>query len=51
MFRHGARAALTDDVDIFGSIWKNNQLTDSGKRMHYLSGLNDRERYGSFLNT
>ena len=48
MFRHGARASL-NKKDIFGTDWKEGELTNVGKRMLYLAGLNDRKLYDGFL--
>lgn len=48
MFRHGARAPFFDN-DMFNTIWKKEQLLETGKRMHYLAGLKDRELYGGFI--
>ena len=48
MFRHGARAPFLDK-DMFNTNWKSQQLLDTGKRMHYLAGLKDRELYGNFI--
>lgn len=49
ILRHGARAPYEKE-DIFGSKWANTEeLTVVGKRMTYLSGLRERERYGDFI--
>jgi len=48
-FRHGARGPLKlskDGLDLLGVNWKaTGELTPVGKKMHYLLGLRNRQRY------
>ena len=48
-FRHGSRAPqrINDSfIDLVGEKWTNpGELTEMGKRMHYLLGLRNRKRY------
>lgn len=49
IFRHGARAPFTgvvDGKDCYGYPWPGtSELSDVGKRMHYLLGAHNRKRY------
>ena len=49
IFRHGARAPFTgvvDGKDCYGYPWPGtSELSDVGKRMHYLLGARNRKRY------
>ena len=52
MFRHGARqpTAIKGGIDEFGEEWDApGELTDAGKRMHFLLGMRNREVYGDFV--
>ena len=54
LFRHGARGPITLDSeskDTFGEKWNSpEQLTSVGRRMHYILGYRNHERYVEQLN-
>ena len=50
LFRHGARAPFLEK-DYFNNEWEPERLTNVGKRMQYIAGLNDRERYKDLIPT